>query len=355
MLPERLLIAYSSKPPIIECLQRAFGKKGIEAVGFLSDDNTWFDRWVIHAANKMGHNLRLIPKSRTFFSDHPLAHLHYRSRNLLRRSRELAPDLILIVRGIRFREDVLAEIRKRAVIFGWWIEREERMEEAFREARLYDHYFFMNSRCVDEARARGLSNVSLLHHAVDPTVFYPTGTGKRYDWCFVGNWSPKRQRLVEIALGVSENGIVYGRKWRSKNLLNFRLRRLVKGEYIEGPALARVYSESRIGLNITNWGFGEGQDRSGMNMRVLEIPACKTALLTDGSRDLQNMVTPNRHVIVYDNPEQFAQRLEYYLRNDTEREMIAREGFAHVSTRHTYDHVVGQVLKWYDAEKVRRA
>ena len=37
-------------------------------------------------------------------------------------------------------------------------------------------------------------------------------------------------------------------------------------------------------MNITNWGLGEGAKRSGMTMRVLEVPATGAFLLTDGSQ-----------------------------------------------------------------------
>lgn len=348
---KKILIAYSSRPPIIEYLGRALRKRGVEVSFIFSDDNTWFDKTVIHHVNKTAHNLRLIPKTRNFFSSHPLAHLHFRSNNLLEKVRRTEPDLVFIVRGIRFRDDVMQEIRKRAAIFGWWIEREERMEEAFREAGLFDHYFFMNSSCVEEGRKRGIDNISLLHHSVDPETFRPVKMDKKYDWCFVGNWSPKRQSVIERALKVSKNGVIWGPKWVKNNLLNFSINRMVKGDYIDGAELVKLYNETRVVLNITNWGFGEGEKRSGMNMRVLEVPACGAALLTDSSKDLRNVVTPGRHVIVYESIGEFTDKLSYYLSNNGELEKIAAAGRAHVAANYTYDHVASAVIERFEGLK----
>lgn len=345
---KKILIAYSSKPPIIEYLKRAFERAGVEAFGFYSEENTLFDRHVIHNVNKAAHNLRILPKNRDFFSAHPLAHLNYRSSNLLKRVNSISPDLVLIIRGIRFREDVLREIKSKTPVFGWWIEKEERMEEAFREIGLFDHCFFMNSSCVDEGARRGLSDkISLLHHSIDKEAFYPVDSEKRYDWSFVGGWSEKRQAFIERAVKVSAKAAVWGRRWRKKNLFNPSILKTVKGDYIEGDDLARLYSETRVVLNITNWGFGEGEKRSGMNMRVLEVPACGTCLLTDGSRDLKKMVTPGRHVIVYEGMDDFADKLKFLLENPGKREEVAKEGYLHVTSNYTYDHVARIIIERY--------
>lgn len=341
---KRVLIAYSRRPPIIDYLKRAFGEKGVEAEGFYADDNSWFDRYVIHHVNKTAHNLRILPKSKDLFKEHRLAHLNYRSDGLMERFKEFSPELVLIIRGIRFRQDVLREIGKKAALFGWWIEKEERMNEAFKEAGLFDHYFFMNSSCVEEGRKKGLTHVSLLHHSVDPAVFRPVEAEKEYDWCFVGSWSPKRQTLIERALKVSKKGAIWGPKWLKNNLFNVSIHRAVKGAYIDGQALVDLYNSTRVVLNITNWGFGEGEKRSGMNMRVLEVPACGALLLTDGSKDLKSIVTPGAHVVLYSSPDEFASSLSHYIDNDKEREAIGLEGRRHVAGRYTYSHVANEIL-----------
>ena len=355
MKPARVLIAYSSKPPIIEYLKRAFAAQGIDARGFLSDDNTWFDRYVIHHLNKQAHNLLILPKGKDAFANHRLAHLNYRSAALLEAAREYRPDLVLVIRGIKFRENVLREIRSKARLFGWWIEREERMEEAFSEIDLFDRYFFMNSSCVDEGIRRGLgAKIGLLHHAVDTAVFHPMDIAKKYDWCFVGNWSEKRQKFIAEALRACPNGAVYGRKWKAKNLFNLPVLRAHRGTYIEGAPLTRLYNESRVVLNITNWGFGEGEKRSGVNMRVLEVPACGACLLTDGSRDLKTLVTPSRHVVVYDGLDDFSSKLKGLVADEALRSSIARSGYGHVVENFTYGHAVRAIMERFGPVEVVR-
>ena len=133
--PARVLLVYSEKQPIIRYLQNAFARAGIDTDCVLANKSTWFDKWVIHRSNKFLHNLRLLPKSESAFAGHPLAHKNFRSAELERKIETYAPDLVLLIRGISFNH---AALKKAPCLFGWWIEREERVAEALAEFSLFD-------------------------------------------------------------------------------------------------------------------------------------------------------------------------------------------------------------------------
>lgn len=354
MAPRKILVVCSRYFRIVDSLRMAFRKYGAEVHWFDYHTNHWFDRYIIHHVDKQAHNLRILPKSRSFFQGHPLSHLQYRGRKFLEKIEEVAPDLVLMIRGQRFTEEVLRKAGERSLLFGWYIEAEERVEDIFGEIELFDHYFFISPACVEKAGIRGFGHVSLLRHSVDTDVYYPVDVPKRYDWCFVGNWAARRQGYIERALAISGNGAVYGRRWFKKNFGNPVFHRIVKGKYIQGTDLVKLYGESKVVLNITSWGFGDGADRSGVNMRVLEVPACRAALLTDGARDLDLLVAPGKHVIVYHGIDDFAEKLAYFIRNDTERERIARDGYRHVASRYSYEDTVLRLVERYDEAPRRR-
>lgn len=345
---KKVLIAYSSSPPIIADLSAAFAKRGINVECVLADRNTWFDRWIIRRLNKQLHNLRILPKSKNLFADHPLAHRNYRSAALAEKISSFDPDVVLIVRGIAFNPDALMRARK---LFGWWVEKEERTPEALRELNLFDWYFFLAESSVEQAKASGFHNVGYQSHVVNPDRFYEIpGSTKKYDVCFVGNWSPHRQKYIESVFKVTSNVAIYGRKWRRNNLGNTEVFRSVKERWIEGEALNRLYNESRIVLNVTNWGAGVGKGRSGMNMRVFEVPASGAFLLTDESREMADYLIPGVHVGIFDESDLpgFEKRLRHYLDNAEEREAIAGAGYDHVRQKYTYEHAVDKFISVYD-------
>jgi glycosyltransferase involved in cell wall biosynthesis len=342
----RVLIAYTSRPPIIDYLSAALRRRGVEAKGLVADHNTWFDRLVIHRVNKLAHNFRIIPKSRFFFENHPLAHMNFRSNLLRSEIRAYDPDIVLLIRGLGFRSWALEGARAK---FGWWVEADERVNEALSEAPWFDRFFFINSSSVEAARRAGYSHARYLSHAVDPSRFRPlAGTAKDLDFCFVGSWSKKRQRFIEAALEVSENGAVYGPKWFRKTFKDRRLRRVVKGRYIEGEPLVRLYNRAKIVINVTEWGANAGASRSGMTMRLFEVPATGSFLLTDDSAETSRAVTPGQHVETFSDIEDFKTKLRFYLDHPEARERIAAQGLQHVRANHTYDQMADTLIAAYD-------
>lgn len=163
----------------------------------------------------------------------------------------------------------------------------------------------------------------------------------------MGNWSPKRQEFIEAALEVTPNIAIYGGKWFKKNLTRPSIFRCIKGNYIEGEELVRLYNQSKVVLNVTNWGKGEGVKRSGMNMRVMEVPATGAFLLTDSSRELEDFLSPGRHIAVYEDKNEFLRQLAYYLDHDAERKQIAQCGMEHVCRHYSYDTVVKDIIQTF--------
>jgi spore maturation protein CgeB len=348
-VPRRVLVAYTSRPPTIGYLKAAFARQGIEARGFLADENTRFDRLVIRPVTKLAHNLRFMPKSRKFLEEHPWAHFNYRSRRLREEIAAYDPDLLLLIRGLGFHR---AATEKARTAFGWWVEADERLDEALGEVPWFDGYFFINFVGVEAARQAGHPHVHYLPHAADPLVFRPLpGIRRDIDFSFVGVWSKKRQEYMEAALEVSPNGAIYGSKWYAKTFADRRFRRIVKGRYIGGESLVRLYNRTKVVLNVTNWGSGGG--RSGMTMRLFEVPACGSFLLTDHSLEIAQVITPGEHLETFSDLDEFRQKLRRYLALDAERERIAAQGRAHVAAHCTYDRTVARICEVYS--ELRRA
>ena len=349
MLPKKVLIVYSARPPIIADLSDALGRLGIATDYLLADETHWFDRWIIRRVNKQLHNLRILPKSEVLFARHPLAHQNFRSDRLTAKIAEFSPDVVFLIRGINFNHDVMAAAPN---LIGWWIEREERAAEAMREAKFFAWYFFISRAAAEATVKAGYPNASYLSHVVNPERFRRLpDVEKKYDVCFVGNWSSHRQRHLEAVLDVTPNVAIYGRKWRRHNLTNRRLLTAVKGSWIDGEPLNTLYNESRIVLNVTNWGAGTGKARSGMNMRIFEVPASGAFLLTDESREMEEFLTPGEHIGIHTDVSDLQLQLRRYLADPAECQRIAEQGYQHVRQNYTYDVVAQKIVEVYQGLK----
>jgi len=344
----RVLLYYIHRPPIMEHLRKAFARRGIEAVCADAQVNTRLDRFVFHTINKHAHNFRILPKDRVWFADHPLTQRIYREKVLLDTFRDFRPDMALMIRGLfGIRPATLETIRSGARLFGWWIESDDRRESALEQAPLYDRFYFMNSSLQREAVRRGLEHTAVLHHAVDSEAFYPIeGIRKDIDLCFVGTWSESRNAALMTAYTVTRNIAICGRNWR-KRLRWHPLRRNVVGDFLSGEALVTLYNRSRIVLNHTGW--GDHGKRSGFTMRILEVPACGSLLLTDYSQDMVSFVTPGEHVVVYRTPEEMAAKIKELLVDPVLRARIERAGRDRVRGYFGYGAIVDRLVEDFSA------
>jgi spore maturation protein CgeB len=116
----------------------------------------------------------------------------------------------------------------------------------------------------------------------------------------------------------------------------------VKGSELWGEALNRLYNQSRVAVNISVWGDKPGESH-GANMRLLEIPATGTCLLTDHASDAARLLTPGEEFVAATSLEDMQVQLAALLADPDHREHIARQGCQKASHIRTYDHMAAEI------------
>lgn len=344
---KKVLICYHARPPIGHYLESAFNERGIEVVHYHPDTNTWFDRHVIHFVNKQLHNLRLLKKGEWVLQKHPLAHMQHLQTELGKVYRQHQPDLFLGIRGTVFCHQLLQTMDCPKI--GWWIESENRFSLAIEDAPYFDKYFCMSETGVEQLKLSGYLNAAYLGHAVDTNSFFKLPqANKTVDLCFVGNHCAKRQAIIEAALNATKSVVIYGENWEKNNSKNPEILAALKGRYISGHALNELYNRSKVVLNVTSWD-GETELRSGMNMRLVEVPATGSLLMTDEIREISDYFEVQKHLIVYRDASDFKAKLKLILEDDDRREQIAQAGFNHVRSHYTYAEPVDKIINAYNA------
>jgi len=340
-----MIVVNADKPTVGPALASAFERRGAKTKIFFSHFcNTLYDRLIIHTVNHYAHTLRLVPKSVDLFEGHPKSHREYRNREFLKLCETFAPDLVFLTRGLRFKLATLQQLRDVTSLFCWYIESEKRFREIEPELPLYHHAYFFSTESLGRARQLGFDKVSLLQHAVDTQEFHPMKTPKVYDWCFVGLWNPRRQQYLEGLAKVSKNFAVYGPRWRRRTFRNPTLWLRVKGQGIWGKELTQLYNQTKVAINVSAWGDKHRESR-GVNMRLLEVPACGTCLLTDFASDAQLLLTPEQEFVSAASLEEMQEKLAELLADDEKRSHIARQGYEKASRVRTYDDMAAEISR----------
>jgi len=94
-----------------------------------------------------------------------------------------------------------------------------------------------------------------------------------------------------------------------------------------------VFASSKINLNITIPNIEDG-----IPLRVFDILSAGGFLMTDYRPGLEELFEINKDLVVYDGIDDLLYKAEYYLANNTERELIAANGFDKLQKFHSYKH-----------------
>jgi spore maturation protein CgeB len=208
---------------------------------------------------------------------------------------------------------------------------------------------FTNERASVPVLRRANPNTHYLPHACDPGRHRPGGAGEGagtpgHDVVFVGTLFRER---IELLSAVDWSGIDLG-LYGSFTLLGSRskLRRHIRGGYVDNATTAALYRRAKIGLNLyrTSCGFGRDAPRiaagqaESLNPRAYELAACGAFHLSDQRAEVEEIFnTPHALVPTFSNAGELGRLVRFYLNPACEsgRRDMARRLPARVAA-HTY-------------------
>ena len=164
---------------------------------------------------------------------------------------------------------------------------------------------------------------------------------KKYDVSFVGGWHPYREWIIKRLCRAGILVEVAGHGWRRGTLSHHDM--------------VTLFNESRINLNLSNsasWdvryltsSFRAMANRirssktiEQLKARHFEINSCGTFQLSFYVEGLEQYYEIGREIAIYTNPEDLLIQIRRYLKNDEQRELIARAGHQRTLAEHTFAH-----------------
>ena len=331
----KIIVSYffgSNSIPLGASCTRALQAINCEVLCFNSGINSPLEKYFFKPVNKIFWNLGL--QKIDISKNSPWNNQHFRQRLLENAVAGFKPDMLFILRGHGFDGEYLQYLKTRygiKKIVGWWVKGPKWFDLMLSEAKFYDHFF-----CIHK---EGYTVKDKIEHlpaiALDDILYRPLHTGfdKQYanDVVFVGSWTQKRQDIIEELTDYPIS--IYGPKWLRKNILNFAIRKMVKSDGIWGERLVELYNKTKIAINISQW---DTSNLSGLNLRIFDIPACGTFLVTEDSDSIREYFKPGEEIETFKGIRELKDKLSYYLKNDKERERIAFNGYKKVLSFGTY-------------------
>lgn len=102
-----------------------------------------------------------------------------------------------------------------------------------------------------------------------------------------------------------------------------------------------VFKQAKINLNISLRSI-----LSGIPLRAFDIMGAGGFLLTNYQADFLDYFVPGEDFVFYESKKDLLDKIDYYLKNDSERVAIANNGLQKISADHTYKHRVKEILSY---------
>ena len=170
----------------------------------------------------------------------------------------------------------------------------------------YDYFFHYDKTSLRFLKENGLKVDGEFFFPVDTRIYRPYDAKKTWDWGFIGRSTSYREKF----LGIPK---------RDLNGLH-----IAHGVY--GEEFVRLMNACKIGINL------HIDENVSLEPRVQMMMACKVLTFSDPLTH-NEFFKPGIHYVEFTHPEEFIEKLQYYLKHDDEREKIALKGFELVRER----------------------
>lgn len=183
-------------------------------------------------------------------------------------------------------------------------------------------------------------NTVLFEYGVDARIYNEVKTRrKNFDCVFVGLLGDPVQKVKSETMEfLAQNNRLIWWGIKGKEIEKYpNLVRTWQGQTL-GIDMYKIYGSSRIILND----YADTANGSNVNMRTKEVWSVGGFLLTRKPKNITK-ITDTKTCEYYVNHNDCLEKIEYYLKNEEEREQIANNGRAFAMKYHNYDDIV-QVL-----------
>lgn len=294
----------------------------------------------------LGHEVhRLEVDRRSFFQGITMAAPLPRDEQLVRRAEEVRPDMLFVVIGYNYSAEALETVKKRfnSKIIGWWLESPESYRALSDTAGHYDHLFSFSKRMAASVESEMGLPCGFVNYGTDTGIYRPLKLSPRRKRkygsgiSFLGKYKERRRELLEALAGMDLG--IWGPLWKKDLGSGSPLLPHVKGYRLFGRDATELFCASKVNININSW-----PSPTGPNLRVFDIPACGSFLLTEYVEEIDDLFETGE-MESFKCPDELRDKAAYYLSHDMERERIARRGYEKVVRLYKMTDSLSKILK----------
>ena len=170
-----------------------------------------------------------------------------------------------------------------------------------------------------------------------PSAFHPIevtdDTKEEYgaDVSFIGKWFANREEFLK---NLNTSPKIWGGGWQHASLPNKS-----EIEYLDPSKKSLVYCSSKINLHLRPG----NQQINGFSSRIWEVPLCGGFILSEWSKDLLDLFSEDKEIVVFRSPGEADTKISYYLQREEERMRITERLREKIMGNYLLEHTVGRI------------
>jgi spore maturation protein CgeB len=214
------------------------------------------------------------------------------------------------------------------IVIGWFWDDHTRFDDYSKWWIPYVDYFITDDDLSVPKYEQLGARCLLAPMACNPDLYPRLDLPTQYDVSFVGANISNREKLLSA---LKERGIavhIFGKGW---------------GEgYVSFDKMINIFNASKINLNfagVSDYGVKQ------LKGRVFEIPMCGGFELTEYVPGIEEYFEIDGEIVCFENIDEAADKIEYYLSHETERERIAQAGYERAHRDHTWSKRLSEVFQ----------
>jgi spore maturation protein CgeB len=211
-----------------------------------------------------------------------------------------------------------------------------RYEETKPVWKLFNLILTTDREGFEKRRKEGFSNVFLTQWGCNHFLYKDLNVPRTYDVSFVGRCYGERKNFVDTIRRKGIDVATFGLGWRN-------------GGRVSQADLMEIYNRSKIALNLSL--SSEGGEIQ-IKAREFEAVGCGSLLLTKETKEIAEYFIPDEEIITYRDANDAAEKIGYYLKNDDERERIAKKGYERLIREHTMEKRFLEIF--HSAENIKK-
>lgn len=255
-----------------------------------------------------------------------------------------------------FINDEIKNVLKNKKCILWLVDSLKTFPEKLSFLDIFNKIYTFEYQDIDYAKLKYNVNIEYLTTGTSYYLYLDEDIkNKEYDICFVGVATKKRLRyLNEIAKWCKKNRktlFIAGHFWHNNNFINYYIGKIkfaikypflfnyVQNNYINPIDLAKIYQKSRICLNINV------EYHKNLNQRNFDIMICNSLLISDKQEVGEVKLKPGCDFIMCNDEYDMIDKIEYYLKNEDERNLVANNGYNITKNMYLYSDTMNIVFK----------